>query len=68
MNAKQQVAELLKTIYDAGDVNAMTIWKGYDAMTGQTGWQDGTAPVVNTEHQARAAAFAARGEMGRHTG
>lgn len=38
MNAKQQVAELLKTIYDAGDVNAMTIWKGYDAMTGQTGW------------------------------
>jgi hypothetical protein len=38
MNAKQQVAELLKTIYDSGDVNAMTIWKGYDAMTGQTGW------------------------------
>jgi hypothetical protein len=38
------------------------------AMTGHTGWQDGTAPVVNTQHQARAAAFAARGEMGRHTG
>lgn len=38
MNAKQQVAELLKTIYDAGDVNAMTIWKGYDAHTTQTGW------------------------------
>lgn len=38
MNAKQQITDLLKTIYDEGEVNAMTIWKGYDAMTGQTGW------------------------------
>lgn len=36
--AKQQVIDLLKTIYEDGEVNAMTVWKGYDAMTGQTGW------------------------------
>jgi hypothetical protein len=38
MNAKQQVKELLKIINDAGDVNAMQIWKGYSATTDQTGW------------------------------
>ncbi len=38
MNATQQVKELLKSVYDAGDVNAMQIWKGYSASTGQTGW------------------------------
>ncbi len=38
MNAKQQIANLLKTIYDEGEVNAMQIWKGYDAATGQNGW------------------------------
>jgi hypothetical protein len=38
MNAKQQVKELLKTVFDSGDVEAMAIWKGYDVMTGQNGW------------------------------
>ena len=38
MNAKQQVKELLKSVYDSGDVNAMEIWKGYSATTGQNGW------------------------------
>ena len=38
MNAKQQVKELLKTVYDAGDVSAMHIWKGFSATTGETGW------------------------------
>ena len=38
MNTKQQVKELLKTVYDAGDVNAMHIWKGFSATTGETGW------------------------------
>jgi len=38
MKAREQIVTMLKTIYDAGDVNAMQIWKGYDAMTGQTGW------------------------------
>ncbi len=38
MNAKQQVRELLKTVFDSGDVNAMQIWKGYSATTDQTGW------------------------------
>ena len=38
MSAREQIVTMIKTIYDAGDVNAMTIWKGYDAATGQTGW------------------------------
>jgi hypothetical protein len=38
MNAKQQIKDLLKTVYDAGDVNAMEIWKGYSYQTQETGW------------------------------
>lgn len=38
MSAREQVVTLLKTIYDSGDVNAMQIWKGYDASTDETGW------------------------------
>ena len=38
MTAREQIVAMLKTIYDAGDVNAMQIWKGYDAGTDETGW------------------------------
>lgn len=38
MNAAQQIREMLKEVYEDGDVNAMQIWKGYDAGTGRTGW------------------------------
>ena len=38
MNAKQQIKDMLKEVYDDGDVNAMQIWKGYDVSTGRTGW------------------------------
>ena len=38
MNAREQIETLLKTIYDPTDVNAMQIWKGYDAGTGENGW------------------------------
>ena len=38
MNARQQVVAALKTVFDSGDVNAMQIWKGYSATTGETGW------------------------------
>lgn len=38
MSAREQVVTLLKTIYDSGDVNAMQIWKGYDASTDENGW------------------------------
>ena len=38
MNAREQIVTMLKTIYDTGDVNAMTIWKGYDAGTMENGW------------------------------
>ena len=37
MTAREQIVAMLKTIYDAGDVNAMQIWKGYDAGTDETG-------------------------------
>lgn len=38
MNAEQQIVAMLKEIYEAGDVNAMQIWKGYDVSTGRNGW------------------------------
>lgn len=38
MNAREQIVTMLKTIYDSGDVNAMQIWKGYDASTDENGW------------------------------
>ena len=38
MNAREQIETLLKIIYDPADVNAMQIWKGYDAGTGENGW------------------------------
>lgn len=38
MSAKQTIKEMLKGIYDDGEVNAMQIWKGYDVGTGRNGW------------------------------
>lgn len=38
MSAKQQIKNLLKTVFDSSDVNAMEIWKGYSATTGMVGW------------------------------
>ena len=38
MNAAQKIKNILKEVYEDGDVNAMTIWKGYDVSTGRTGW------------------------------
>ena len=38
MNAAKTVRMLMKKIYDDGEVNAASIWKGYDAFTGRTGW------------------------------
>jgi len=36
--AKQQVIEMLKDVYEDGDVNAATIFKGYAHDTFQNGW------------------------------
>lgn len=33
-----QVKNILKTVYEEGDVNAMTIFKGFAVDTGETGW------------------------------
>lgn len=38
MAAAQKIKEMLKEVYDDGEVNAMQINKGYDASTGRTGW------------------------------
>jgi len=38
MNAAQKITEMLKEVYEDGEVNAAEIWKGYDAATGRTGW------------------------------
>ena len=32
------IKNMLKEVYEDGDVNAMQIWKGYDAGTHSTGW------------------------------
>lgn len=41
--------------------------QAHTAMTGHSGWQDGTPPVINSQHQARAAALVRAGEIGRHS-
>jgi hypothetical protein len=37
MNAVMEIKEMLKEIHEAGDVNAMQIWKGWDN-EGNYGW------------------------------
>ena len=38
MNAEQQIIKELKTAYNAGEVNAMEVFKGFAVDTGETGW------------------------------
>ena len=38
MNAKQQIIESLKNAYNEGEVNAMTVFKGFAVDTGLNGW------------------------------
>lgn len=38
MNAMAKIKDMLKEVYEDGDVNAMTIFKGFAVDTGQSGW------------------------------
>jgi hypothetical protein len=38
MNAAQKICELLKEVYEDGEVNAAQVWKGYDNGNGRAGW------------------------------
>lgn len=38
MSAQQRIKEKLKEIFDEGQVNAMSVFKGYSLQTNQTGW------------------------------
>jgi hypothetical protein len=42
--------------------------QAHSALTGHSGWQDGTPAVANTQHQSRAAALVRAGEIGRDSG
>ena len=38
VNAMTKIKNMLKEVYEEGDVNAMTIFKGFAVDTGETGW------------------------------
>lgn len=38
MNAMNAIKNMLKEVYEDGDVNAMEIFKGFAVNTGQSGW------------------------------
>lgn len=38
MNAMNTIKNMLKEVYEDGDVNAMQVFKGFAVDTGQSGW------------------------------